>query len=369
MTSLKHPVVYNTETKELVVPAGRKAGALRGEFTGAVAYDETRDKGKLVCVHCFQAAMMHRDEKLAVGDGTEYGWQSHFSTIGTRAPKKQKLDAAGNVVPYIKNAHKADCVEAVLGPAEDDDPDKTDYTKGYKIYLDMGQMARAFKRNASPVTRDPETRRIISQDPDLVDRERVTIKDTAGFIRALKGLDAERLNDAVIVSGGRKYGFREWFVRVEPRSTGHPDIRWVNLGKRLLSGNTAPVMAYLSLEGKTPNQVFDNLEGSRQRYHVGTVVTGHPTEPRKVTIKFWLNVRNRHLFDVVSGAELQHFLVMSRPDIFQDHRNKGVYHVDLSVRNPRWLSSVSLAEVSREAAMNAERRREKLEAAADFKLK
>lgn len=352
MSSLKHPLVYNRETKQIVAPMGK-------HFKGAVQYDPVRDKGKLVCIHCFQADMTHRDEKRSIGAGNVFGWQSHFTTIGTREPKKPKRDSEGNVIPYVKNAHKGDCVEAVLGSGDDDDPDKVVYTKGYKIYIDMGQMARVFKRNAAPITRDPETRRIVVQDPDLIDRERVTIKTPEDFIRALKYLETSRLNDAVVVHGGNKYGFKEWFIRTGADTSRHPDIRWVNLGKRLLNGNAAPVMAHIDLAANKSGTVIpDAEEGDRLRYHLKTIVVDHVAEHRKVTIKFWLNIRNEHLFDPIRNAELQQFIAQSKPDMYQDRKDRGLYHVDLTVRNPKWITEADLVDITLQARKNAQKRAE-----------
>lgn len=351
MSSLKHPVVYNRVTGQLVVPVGK-------HFKGAVEYDAERDRGHIVCNHCYQAHMNHRPEKKRIGADSLNGWQSHFATTGSREPKKPKRDSEGNVIPYVRNAHKADCVEAVLGVGEDDDPDKIDYTKGYKIYIDMGQVARVFKNNAAPLARDPETRRIVIQDPDLIDRERVTIKTPEDFIRALKYLEADRLNSAVVLHGGTKYGFKDWFIRKESRESGHPDIRWVNLGKRLLNGNAAPVMAHINLMNNRGEVIHDAREGNRLRYHLNTVVVDHEAEKRKVTIKFWMNIRNEHLIDPVRDAELHQFIAQSNPEMYQDRTNKGVYHVDLTVRNPRWIKEADIREITAEAKKNAQKRAE-----------
>lgn len=364
MSTLKHIVVLNTETRRLVVPVGK-------HFKDAVQYDPAVDKGKLVCVHCLEARMTHRDEKKAIAGGNVYGWQSHFATIGTRAPKKPKQDREGNVIPYKKNAHKPDCVEAVLVPAEDDEPDKINHDKGYKIYIDMGYIRRTFAHNASPVTRDANTRRIVNMHPDLVDRERMTLKKPADFVRAIKYADPARLHDSVVVFEDHMYTWKELFIRTEPKETGHPFIRWANLGKRVIAGQDAPAIVHFDLSQKQGNFKPDGRHGTRLQYHLGTVVVPHPTEPRPVTVKFWLNVRNEHLFDTFKKAGPREFLALVHPDMFRDSREKGVYHVDLTITDPQRVVEADLHQLGLEARQNAARRqaaRGGTDASADFKL-
>ncbi len=338
MPVLKNTLAYNAETKQVIKPAG-----MREAFANAVEYDPVRDKGKLVCIHCKQARMSHRDKKDAIGGGNVFGWNAHFATIGSREPKKEKRDKAGNVIPYLPNIHADHCVATVV---KSEHESEIDLAKGYKIYVDMGYIKRTFRNNASPISRDPQTRRIVINDPDLADRERVTLKSPKDFIAALKNLDAERLNQAVVIFENQQYTWQELFVRSESRKGGTPNIRWEHLAENILRGRDMPVFAHMSLRGKDAMVISDPRDGESLRYLLGEVVVEKASERRAITVQYWLNVRNEHMFDMVRNSEGQEFIAMVRPDGYPDSKYRGLFHVDLTVRDPKRLVESDLRAIT-----------------------
>ncbi len=338
MPVLKNTLAYNAETKQVIKPVG-----MRQAFANAVEYDPVRDKGKLVCIHCKQARMTHRDKKDAIGGGNVFGWNAHFATIGSREPKKEKRDQAGNVIPYLPNIHADHCVATVV---KSEHESEINVTKGYKIYVDMGYIKRIFRNNASPISRDPQTRRIVINDPDLADRERVTLKSPKDFITALKNLDAERLNQAVVIFENQQYTWQELFVRAESRKGGTPNIRWEHLAANILQGRDMPVFAHMSLRGKDAMVISDPRDGESLRFLLGEVVVEKASERRPVTVQYWLNVRNEHMFDMVRNSEGQEFIALVRPDGYPDSKYRGLFHVDLTVRDPKRLVEADLRAIT-----------------------
>ncbi len=319
MPTLKNTLAYNAETKQVIKPVG-----MREAFANAVEYDPVRDKGKLVCIHCKQARMTHREEKSALGAGNEFGWNAHFATIGSREPKKPKLAKDGTAIPYTPNVHGEKCIAAVVKTERSAKPDET---KGYKIYIDMGKLKRVFRRNAELISRDPVTRRIVNHDPDLVDRERLTLKSPRDFIAAIKNLDTDRLKRAVVVFENHKYTWDELFARVVPRSTGQHDIRWVNVARNMLEGRELPIIAHMDLKGREVIEVPDARQGKSLRYPLGSVVVANEAEHRNLTVQYWLSVRSEPMFPLVKDSPLQEFIGLVKPHGYYDRDDPDLFHV------------------------------------------
>ena len=345
MPALKNTLAYNHETRQVIKPVGMKE-----DFENAVEYDPVRDKGKLVCIHCKVALMSHRYTNDAVAAGNVFGYRGHFATIGSREPKKPRLAKDGTVIPYKPNVH-VNCVAAVVEQKRTSTPDET---KGYKIYIDMGKLKRVFRRNAEIISRDPVTRRIVNHDPDLVDRELVTLKTPRDFIKALKNLDPERLRKAAVVFENNKYTWDEFFVRILPRNTGKHDSRWVNVAKNVLQGKNLPVMAHIPLAGKEPVKILNPQDGDSLHYAFGSVQVENPAGEQSLTVQYWLSVHNVHMFGLVKDSPLQQFIGLAQPVGYYDQDDPNLYHIELPFDDPKRLVEADLRAITREVQQKAE---------------
>lgn len=348
MTSLKHPVVLNSETGEIVAPSG-------AVFSNARPYQPEKDKAKLTCVHCFRAAMVHHREggeetpgshrRLIAGDNIP-GNQAHFQT----APRSQHAD---------------DCVASVIMQDEGYDPDKINHDKGFKIYVGLGQLKRVFKRNASQVRY--EDKRLVVMHPDLVDRETISAKEPKDLVKLIKSGYLDRLNDSVIVHHDDRIPWNAFFIRKGSGGTEKTFGRWAHLAQSLMDGKDQPALFHVNLSGRKA-QMFNGNHGRRLRITLDEFVTTHPETREKVVVIPMLQVRNEHLFssllksekgDLLADGKLtnktqdKEILLLASPHIYKGLGAGAPWFMDIELRIPKRMMDVDLRAISRDAKQRA----------------
>lgn len=317
-TSLKHPVVFNRTTRELVSPLGKA-------FKNAREYDPGVDKAQLTCVHCFRAAMSHHNQaEPAAGDNLP-GNTSHFQT-NPRSP------------------HADDCIAAVFYQDEDYDPDKINHDKGFKIYVGMGQLRRPFNRhNPALVRRDPSGE-IVVTSPDLIDRETISAKSPKDLVRLLKSGHINRVNDSKIVYHNEIIPWADFFVR-KSNGKAEPEFgRWIGLAQRLVNGSDQPALFHVDIGSINPSHI-QGPGKSRLRYSLPAFTAVHPETGRPITVVPLLQIKSPHMFDMFKGEDKE-FLVMSLPRIYPDQRRPKIWYMDIPVDNPKKVVAASLQELS-----------------------
>lgn len=350
MSSLKHPVAYNTVTKEVVSPLGTA-------FNNAREYDAAVDKGNLTCIHCFRAAMVHYREggeevpgmkrRMIAGDNLP-GNQAHLQT----APRRQHAD---------------DCVASVITQDESYDPDKINHEKGFKIYVGLGTIKRQFKNNASVVRY--EDKRLVVMDPDLLDRETISAKTPKDLVKLIKAGYLKRLNDSVIVHHDDRISWNDFFIRKGTEPNGAAFKRWAHLAQSLIAGKDQPALIHVDLHGRQ-TQVFSNNHGERMRITLDKFRTYHPETGEEITVVPMLQVRNELMFSelaksepvgdlfakgaLTNEAQDKEILVLATPHIYKGKGRLAPWFMDIELRNPKRLMDVNLREISLEAKLRAD---------------
>ena len=327
--ALKHPVVLNRLTGERVSPLGKA-------FADAREYNEGLDKTHLTCIHCFGAAMHHRKESGGIAGDNAYGWTSHFST-NPGSKKKQ-------------NQHADDCIASVMAQDKDYDPDKIDHTKGFMIYLNMGQVVREFKKRAAPVIRN-NLGKIVVTDPDLTDRERVSARTPNVFIKLIKSGYIQRVRDSKIVYHDHKLSWNQFFIRKGSKEDSHD--RWEDLSHRLIEKNNHPALIHLDLKNRYP-VIMISGDSPRMRFKLEEFDTFYPETGRPIKIIPLLQIRNEKMFDAF--RQKQEFLALISPRIYPDRDRQDVWFMDLPVFDPKKVTDVHLNDIIHEAKHRAHAR-------------
>jgi hypothetical protein len=324
--SLKHPVVLNRETGELISPRGKA-------FAGAREYNGELDKTRLTCIHCFTAAMHHRNESRGIAGDNAYGWTSHFSTSPGGKDKQ--------------NRHSTDCIASVMTQDKDYDPDRIDHAKGFMIYLNLGQIVREFRNRAAPVIRGHKGRVIVT-DSDLADRERISARTPDDFIKLIKSGYLDRVKDSKIVHHDHTLSWNQFFIRTGSKGD---TSRWEDLSRRLIEGKQHPAMIHLDLKNQYP-VIKTSHDSSRMRFRLQELETYHPETKHPITVIPLVQIRNEKIFDIFRS---QHeFMVLATPRIYPDRTSQNVWFMDIPVFDPKKVASIDLRSITQEARYRAQ---------------
>lgn len=323
-STIKFPTAFNKAARTYVVP--------KASDGANPVYDETRDKGNLVCPHCLKAALhFNKGAETVAGDNLP-GQRPHFKT-NPRSP------------------HAPDCLATVLVQDEGYDPDKIDFSKGWKIYLNMGILRQAFRPYAAVVARSASGR-IDIRDPDLLDRETGSAKTPKDFVKFMTSGQNERLNESKIVHGNTVTKWQDFFIR-KGQGKDHPFGRWINLSRQLIEGHDHPCLFHLDLTGIRAS-VLPTRKGNRMRFSLDSIVTTHPETGGKITVIPLVQVRNEHMFDMF--RENKEFLALALPRIYEG-TTAGTWFMDIDLSSPGKVMAASLSEIALTSKEKARERR------------
>lgn len=331
-TPLKHPVAFNPATREIVSPLG-------SAFRNARNYNPEVDKAHLVCVSCFQAAMVHHRQGGPIAGDNLPGNVAHFQTVP-------------------KSPHANDCVASVLIRDETYDPDRINHDKGFLIYLGMGDLRRAFNRNNPALVRRNPAGEIVRLDPDLVDRERVSVKTPKEIVKLMKAAPDHRLRDSVIIHHDRKIPWQDFFIRKGRDEKAQVSFRrWINLARTLAGGDDQPALFHVDLSKSRP-RLISGRQADHLRFCLDSFTTTHPETGAVMDVVPLLKVKNPLLFDTFRG-DRKEFFVLATPRLYPDSGSSRTYFMDIDVTSPTKVMDVNLGELSQVNRQRARERQEK----------
>jgi hypothetical protein len=250
-----------------------------------------------------------------------------------------------------RSPHAEDCLATVLVQDEGYDPDKVDFSKGYKIYLNMGVLRQKFRSYANVVTRSPNGR-IDIRDPDLLDRETASAKTPKDFAKFMKSGEIERLQGSKIVHGNTVTDWQDFFIR-KGQGKDHQFGRWINLSRQLIEGHDHPCLFHLDLTDTRPT-THSTGKGTRMRFALDSIITTHPEHGGKITVIPLVQVRNEHMFEMF--RENKEFLALAMPRIYEGTDGK-TWFMDIDLSSPNKVMEASLSELALTAKENARARR------------
>lgn len=297
---------------------------------GAVHYDVTVHKGKLVCKCCDAAVHFHPGSRTVVGDNLR-GPRPHFSS---------------NRQAY----HAKDCT-VELAVDEGRDPREYDLTKGYRFHMNTGELreqfggrARMFGRRSYP------HHEVIINDPDLKDREPYSFKDAENLQRLIGKKMSDRVANAVIINGGAKMPMSDFFFRY---------IRKDNEDKRYSRKQPDFLRLVDLLQQFGDRQLIAmEIDLATPRYAKGKVVCaeGHPIKDRKrdgdgytheiiPRVMAGYGAGHAELARMLTAKERLLVVGVARMRTEKDDEARKVRHyVEVAVREPQWVSRVILNE-------------------------
>ena len=310
-TRLKNPYALQTDLQCLVVAFRHAAN------TDYLVYDASRDKGRLVCPHCLEAALHYCAGSPTKQGDNQRGALPHF--------RSNELDR-----------HSPDCLSLLPSGESDADQQDIDFSKGFKIHLNLGKLKRDFHQAA------------IGED-DLQGREVFSAKKPEDFIHLMRSAQTDRVQGSVIVYHDLQIPWSDFFVRCpanDNRDGRNP--RWAKIAQKLegrRNGTGIPALFHIKIEDE-PKLMSDSKGGDRQRYTLPRFSAYIAAEKRVCMVQPFLQVKGNALHSLQVGEE---YLVLAESPRLYKGKDCKRWYLDVPLLEPERRCRVDLAEIARKA--------------------
>lgn len=285
-----------------------------------------RETFNLVCPNCKQA-------ELTFSFGSENPDRSVRKIAGSNL-----LGQLSHIKTKGKSAHTKSCIATVF-PQESLHP--IDYTKGYKINLNLKEPVDRNPRNGQLVSRAANNR-VISYDKDLMGREVKTISVAEQLNNLIttevdKGR-ATRLGQSVVVYGTNKTPWKSFFLRNDDRIKHFVSSA---VSKELPTPptiKTPPVALTLEFNAKTIMSTYSDEMGKTQIYKF-PMISGikNPMTGKELKVQPQLHVENEHLFQEMKDTHRSYgqlFVIAANPELYKADNNPDLYILKMKLNDP-----------------------------------
>lgn len=310
-TGLKNPYALQTDLQCLVVAFRHAAN------TDYLVYDASRDKGRLVCPHCLEAALHYCAGSPTKQGDNQRGALPHF--------RSNELDR-----------HSPDCLSLLPSGESDADQEEIDPSKGFKIHLNLGRSKGAFRRAAIG-------------EGDLQGRQTFPAKKPEDFIHLMRSAQTDRVRDSVIVYHDFQIPWSEFFVRRTANDNRNKTaVRWTRLAGELegaKEGTEIRRLFHIKIEDE-PKLMSDSKGGDRQRYTLPRFSAYIAAEKRVCMVQPFLQVKEKALHSLQVGEE---YLVLAESPRLYKGKDCKRWYLDVPLLEPERRCRVDLAEIARKA--------------------
>lgn len=314
-TGLKNPYALQTDLQRLVVAFRHAANA------DHLVYDASRDKGRLVCPHCLEAALHYCAGSPTKQGDNQRGAQPHF--------RSNELVR-----------HSPDCLSLLPSGESDADQEEIDPSKGFKIHLNLGRSKGAFRRAAIG-------------EGDLRGRQTVPVKTLKDLISLMHSAQIKRVLDSVIVYHDFQIPWSDFFVRRTANDNRNKTaVRWTRLAGELegaKEGTEIRRLFHIKIEDE-PKLMRDSKGGDRQRYTLPRFSAYIAAEKRVCTVQPFLQVKEKALHSLEVGKE---YLVLAENSRLYKGKDCKRWYLDVPLLEPERSCRVDLAEIARKAKEKA----------------
>lgn len=322
----KFPTALDKNTGEII-----PLKDLRDKFFAAAnsaspkaALRTLRETFHLACPHCQSADLVF-----------SFGSQNPDGTINAIAGS----NIAGNPAHLKTKAgetHGKNCIGVVI-PQESH---AIDAQKGFRIHLNLKNIPERHPSTNQLITRDSGGK-IVILDPDLKDREPWEFSKPEKILPLMKSRQIERLNKSVVIYGGRKIPWGEFFIPSINAETENPNLTRFALSF-FADGATGkafghPLMIDFSFAKASYSNHHD--EKGRARYYSfpKSAEIYIPALGGNIKIQPQLRVENQHLFDQMDHLHRTHgkiLLVAERPFIYKRDDKTNNYILAMTLTDP-----------------------------------
>jgi len=317
----------NEQTIALVQPVTDPSVILR---PGRIAYNREAHYGRLRCPYCSLKVLFNKGAETT-GAGNLHGPSSHF-----------QKEAGSN--------HEDHCLIPLRDQTNSED--KIDYTKGYRLRLNVPSLQSMFRRasyhlNQSsylpPVYERGADRKLHIVHPELVGREGFTIKNADDLLRFMRRGDFDRIRDARFNILHSVYPWEK--MAILPATKQDPAARYRTLVNRLLDRIIQPCAIYVGL----PRGACGTSIKAKKLF----LARDDQNRAHFLSTHLYIDDESaRDIFPIGGG-----YLVLAMPRLNTETHGKTVNHMlNLSIRSPEQVTACDLPALVDAARKNQLRR-------------